>query len=378
MSGWRRSPAIVLSLIVSIIGFAVAATGSGMDRLAAADHAIEKHIPAPFRANANHAAAAVALFAKDYSRAVVLARDALEATPAEARGPNQLALALLQNGDLAAADRAFSVARQMGRREPAALASTILMSLERADYPAAAEDLEALLRTQPELALTGELLSRLSLNPGGRRALAHRLEQDGLWTGQMLRSLTEEHLSAVQPLLQDAEAYRSPLGCDVVREPVTRLMAAGRRPVARQIWTDHCDDTQSRQLLADGKFARFASSQADPFGWQRLPSGDVRISIANRASGAIIEATNTAPLSRPLIAQDIELDAGNYLISTQAGTGSERLFWRIECPGTSQILSTSDRQIAVPEDCREQRLTLWLEPDKDAVRISSVEITRAD
>jgi len=355
---------------------------SGFDRMSETREAFERFVPDSMQVGAAKRRAAAALSAGDYSEAAQAARAAVVRDPFDARGLAFLGSARLLTGDAAGADAAFSVSRELGRREPLTQVYFLSRSLDRKDFEQAASELDALLRSaRSDAGAAQSYFSLLEQSEEGRRALGERLARNPRWADVYLRAQGTDTatLRARASYLAGGDNGLARLGCAATLPMIRELAKRNFRRDAEDLAARHCEGVSRDGLLNDPQFLSFGDDEAGAIGWRRYSTGDVRVT---RLSGerARIELENRASVTRPVLAQPVALDGGNYLLKAKIdGPGGERLIAVIGCgmperPGaTRERIDRLGLTLAAP-DCDNQVLSLWLGPGAGRVVIDSLEL----
>ncbi|QKG72456.1 hypothetical protein [Erythrobacter mangrovi] len=359
---------------------------SGFDRMSETREAFERFVPESMQVGAAKRRSATALSEEDYTAAAELARAAVLRDPLDARGLAFFASARLLAGDGGDADRAFGVARQLGRREPLTQVYFLSQSLDRGDFEQAAVELDALLRSgRRDAAVAQTYFSLLEQSDAGRRALGERLAQNPRWSDVYLRAqgTSAATLRARGSFLARADNGVSKLGCEATLPMIRELAKRNFRREAEGLAARHCDRVARGSIVADPQFLLFGDEEAGALGWRRFNTGDVRVT---RLSGerARIELENRASVSRRVLAQPIAVVPGRYRIAAKVdGPGGERLMAGIACGRPERPRAARDRidgegLLLDAPACDNQLLSLWLRPGAGRVVIDSVTLAPAD
>jgi len=213
------------------------------------------------------------------------------------------------------------------------------------------------------------LLAAQVADKRGRRAFARRLESSPDWAAALI-ARDDRNNPGIDPaltaLLRDRGGFAGPLGCAAVRPLAERELAGADRRAAAAIWHRHCPDARQEGLLADAQFRSLASADAaDPFGWRRIASGDVMLSIGQRNGRATLHAGNSAAVPRKLIEQSVDLAPGRYAITVAAAAGHFEVL--LHCVGdadrTAARRRSADGVLTVTPGCTGQTLTVWIVPN---------------
>jgi hypothetical protein len=367
---WRLAPVALAAL------YACACVGSGLDRMSAGNPALQRLVPAPFRAEAEIAQATLALSGEAPTAAADMARLAVSADPVNRRPVALLGMQRLLADDFAGAEAAFRVGAQLGWREPLTQGYWYRAALLANDPRRAAERLDALLRADPGLPGMEVMLQPLLATPEGRTALAERLAYRPEWLARFLappagtdgRALVWR--ASVIGLLPDR------LGCAQVEPLAARLARAGQHDALQSLRARQCGGASEAGLLADPAFAELGRSGGAAGGWRLHPSGDVSAVAEGSGPNRAVTASNLASVRRPILSQQVALPAGTYrvLLSAEPARAQSLIAAALSC-GEGRAYPALDNPLAVTAgDCPSQTFTLWLAPSRDDVRIRSIRL----
>lgn len=319
--------------------YAIAATGSGLDRIIAGTPSSSPaagSVPDLFADASLRRSAAIELSEAQFASAAELARKATIRSPLEPASTGLLAAVWLGQGKADHADKAFRVSGQLGWREPITQTYWMQAALLGGDLPVAVQRLDAILRQQPVKAADPALLAPFEHSEQGRTALARRLAENPGWTSVYLNPAVP--ISSEQ-LAQRAQVARllaneRRLGCDGISRFVSTLIAQGAVIPAHDVWQLHCPGGNG-QMIADPDFASGMGKDPSPFGWQKYSDGSINLRSDSRNGGLVME--NSAPFARNFARQMLVLAPGDYRLSWRAtesdGSASERIEAFSGCPG---------------------------------------------
>lgn len=255
------------------------------------------------------------------------ARRLVAADPFEPHASSLLGTALSESGDVAGAEQAFSLARDLGWRDPATQTFWAARELTYRNYDRAAEHLDALLRQHPDLLERQSLLDPFERDPAARSALARLMDPASEWVRRYSLDWTGLRVQRmVQRGAMLGELARSgrPIGCRAVVGPVDGLVSIGAFKLAQNAWTAHCRD-RGAGPLGDSSFinADF-SGKNGPFNWTFFPAGelDFRLDTAER-SGRRLVISNHGPAKMPIAAQMLIATGGSYRLSWHGQGGAQ-------------------------------------------------------
>lgn len=380
-----RATAAKAGLSLALAVYGALALASGLDRLSGNVPALERLVPAPFRAQAARSAAELAFARGQRAAMVVAARQAVAHDPVDPGSSSLLGAALLTAGDARGAEQAFRVAARFGWRDVATQAYWFEAAVEGGEMEPAADRLDALLRAKPDLAGGEALLARLEGTPAGRAALRERLARRPGWLPIYLQvsGVAPATLGRRAQVLVDLANAGTRLGCTAIAPFVTDALAVGARREAEEAWIAHCPGARISGGIADPGFDSFGTDSASPFGWQAPPSGDIVIEpVAGPAGKRSLRLSNSASVSRLMLMQPIALAPGRYRLTAKVAPG--RLAASIGCRSQPALPhdvvgdpATGGQVLDVPA-CDRPALGLWLRPGASAVELDDVALAPAD
>lgn len=368
--------------------YAVAATGSGLDRIIAATPSASPaagNVPDLFADASLRRGAAIELSEARFASAAELARKATIRSPLEPASTGLLAAAWLGQGKAAQADRAFRVSGQLGWRDSITQTYWMQAALLGGDLPVAAQRLDAILRQQPVKAADPAMLAPFEQSAAGRTALARRLAEGPGWTSVYLNPAA---MISGEQLAQRAQVARllaqeRQLGCDGISRFVSKLMAQGAVIPAHDLWQLHCPGTTGQQIT-DPDFTEGMGKDPSPFGWQKHSDGSISMRRDSRNGGLVLE--NSAPFARNFARQMLVLVPGDYRLSWRAresdGSVSERIEAFTNCPGepprrieTGPVDGTRQSgMLRITGVCDGQFLTFRIRPGSSGLKFGKIRV----
>jgi hypothetical protein len=268
-------------------------------------------------------AARGAAIAGDPEHAMAAARLAISASPMDADAVALLGAGAMAAGNEAAAHGAFTVAAELGWRNPATQLYWLGVGLQVEDYPAAADRLDALLRIGERSPATDAAFVYLEASSQGRATLAQRLVSTPPWRDAFAAStltLSGVELERRIAVLRQASAAGIPIGCRSMEQPTKVLFARGAYDASAELWFGTCGRT------AHGGGFGFAAVRHDvPFEWQARSSGDMDVSFAPPPAplrGIGLRVAVQGDLPRVIASRAVRLGPGGY--SMNAGVVDDR------------------------------------------------------
>jgi hypothetical protein len=353
---------------VALAAFAVAATGNGLDRLSRQVPTIERAVPLPFRAQADRAAAVVALSRQQYVDAVDHARAAVLHDPVDPDSTALLGSALLANGKASEAETAFRIAARFGWRNVATQVYWYQAALQAGDFEVATDRVDAILRSHPAYPERNTLLAPLEADPRGRALLARHLRQSPKWLPYYLdvsSGVPADLLHGKLQVLALASAGNFRFDCAALSTPITRLIDVGRHDEARNLWNANCPQAPAGPGVVDPTFDLLARNVASPFGWQPQLAGDVSMSFEGEGAGRRLVLANSAPIGHVVLEQPVAFAPGSYRVSIEGNApavASAALSWGCEdgAAGSLSRVLAKDGDTVKVASCSRQLLGLWL------------------
>lgn len=318
---------------------------SALDRMASVSRRAAELVPVPFAAASLLSQGTAALDGRDYAKAETLAQAAIRAAPIEPESAALLGAARLGKGDAAGAQAAFLVAGRFGWRTPITQYYWMSEALAVGDYRVAAMRLDAMLRQQPQLVSSRELMAPMESSAAGRGALAERLVPGPAWLEPYAGAVFElspevVHLRA--DVLDDLARAGRPVGCVRAGPLTTALVSAGDMPRAAAMWRAQCPE-RGHGLIADADFAGLQVHAArSPFDWVVIGDSDVSLSLApdGKGAGRYLVLASSASFPRKVLTQLVLLQPGAYRLSwaarTEAGSPTTRVVPTVSCDADSR------------------------------------------
>ena len=343
---------------------------SGLDRMVERSPQVDRYVPEVFAAHAFRSQAARALQDGDWDGATAAAEQALARDPLDWRAPGYLVAASSGDGQVVKARRLARIAGKAGLRDALLQRFLAIEAIRAGNVDSAAVQLDILLRTQSHEVWPSDLVEALESRDIGGEALASRLSGQPQWTGRYLSGFAASPERLVRRAGWLAQAGMDALGCETVEPMVLALLSDMRRRPAQDVWMRHCPGAAPVPPIADSRFAGLADRGASgPFGWQRVPSGDV---IAQSGAGGL-QLSSRASVARLVVTQPVDLPPAEYRIVVE-GTGTEgRIEAGIGCRNAERPDGPADSRLRAT-DCSDQVLGLWILPGSDPVLIRSVRV----
>lgn len=325
--------------------------------------------------------AADALQAGDDGAATRHARAALAADPLDGRPYEVLAEVAAAEGDAASARALTALAVRHAPREPLARAMAAQYAVADADWPAAANDYDHLLRVTPSLSPNVfPALTAFAAEPASRAALVGCLVGDPPWRAAFL-SVFAQTAPDPRPLFREL-AQETSLSGPEASAYIGRFVAANRYADAFVAWLELLPPAKRDRLAmpVDGGFEPPLTG-SPPFSWEIRQNIGVQASIRPRPDGHG-QALRVQFLGRRSDFHDVRellmLPPGDYRFAWRQKLDdletARGLRWSLTCTGSpSQRIMTTEPQAGsspwedrsaafrVPADCSAQWLVLELD-----------------
>ena len=227
-----------LIVTAALVGLALVAGGSQLDRTSRFAPQLAPAVPAPFRGFALSRLTEQAVAARNGAQAVALARELVRVRPLPAENLALLSQAALVNGDVPLGLAALEEAGKRSWREPLSQSALAQAALADGNAEAAALRVSALLATGTlEREVLGSLVAALTATPEGREALAARMAEKGYWQrnfGPIAEAALDPQVHA--DLLQRAARRGAAPDCAVTARVAQQVREAGNDALAAAIW----------------------------------------------------------------------------------------------------------------------------------------------
>lgn len=368
-------------LIAGALVYAVAAFGSGFDRLSKSAGQAERLVPGPLRGEAEIAAARQAIVDGNPALALAHARAATVAMPVASEGPALMGSAFLLMRDYARADAAFRAAAAGGWRDVSTQVYWAEQSAAGGDWDLAAARIDAVLRAKPELPGADGLRAPFETQADGRAALARKLAEQPVWLAPYLLAnarSSDATLVGRASVVAAAARYGPRFGCDRVRAFTVYLLERGATGSARSVWDAHCPQGRVAEGIADPDFAQASLDRREPFGWTLQPQGDLVLDLAGTGKARALIARTDAGAARLVATQVLADDTGGLAVAWEArdegGKTSRRVDVSIDCGGQPQRpdFAATDRRAFAAQPCDSPLLGIWIKPGSGEVAIDRV------
>ncbi|MCW1383257.1 copper resistance protein CopC [Novosphingobium sp. KCTC 2891] len=381
-------------IVMSCLGFAAAATISGLDRIGGSTPALAGLLPPALAAQALRNQAMNAQSLGDNDRALALARKAVARTPIEPGSAAVLGAALYAKDDGPGADQAFRVAAQMGWRVPLTQFYWLDASLAVSDYRNAAVRLDALLRQEPALLSNRRLLDPLERTPEGRAAMAERLAERPDWLQPYLSNLRDtptDILALRGQVLRDMARQGTVLGCEAVSPMIEQLIAREAYGDAQATWKAQCPGTAGT-LVSDGNLAHAQLTQTSAsLSWMFLGRAGLSLMLEKAKGPAqVVAAEGKLDRPRSFMRQLMLLQPGRYEVRWRAtgedGKPSSRIVAALSCNpdprdwATGQFdraSGTMSATVTYEGSCEAGWLGFGLVPGEGIVRLGDISLRKA-
>ena len=373
-------------LAAATLLYAGLALGNGLDRWSLDRPGLPK-VPAMLAAQSWRAQAVAALTGHRPDQARVAALRAVVSAPMEPASASLLGSASLALGQSRQADNAFKVAAGMGWRDLPTQIYWVLSGIALSDEDMAAQHLDALMRSAPDVAQSAAVLTQIEAVPSGQRALARQLAVGPAWIDQYAaaaRSLNPAQFAQRIALLRRAAIAGHTPSCQASSDAINALAYEQNRfAEARQLWDLACMQGRAG-LLADPDFVSVPRDQSLPFDWNLPGAGGVFARISN---GALI-ASNDNPAPLVVAQQYLILPPGpvrlEWRASTEGNAGGLAQAVTLYCANRTDLsvghpaVALADgvfvADLLVPPDCTPQQLAVRVGRDQGEVSFDAVSL----
>ena len=336
----RRAGVVLFCLVTALL-----VLFSGLDRASTDKPSLARFVPGSFASISVRERASRLLDARDYRSAERLARQAVQNAPVEPESTAILGAARLGLGDAAGAEQAFLVAGHFGWRTPVTQYYWMREALAVGDYRVASLRLDAMLRQDPKLVSSRELMDPLESTEAGRQALAERLTGRPVWLEPYSTSVFDLPATVINyraDVLDRMAVLGTRSGCKGAGQIVTALVNFGQALRAHQMWRQQCPAARS-SLLSDPDFANLQVHDAfSPFDWVVIGDSDVSLSLSQPAKGGRhLILASSASFVRKILNQMVVLPPGNYRLAWRATTDAGRPTPRIVASASCEADSST-------------------------------------
>jgi len=325
----------------------------------------------------------------DWEKVSEMSQEAISISPLNSKALTLYGLSLEGRGDSAGGRQIISAAARMNTRDNIAHYWMALDRIAIQDWPAAIDQIDILLRVQPQLwPRFYEILLIIASTPSSLDALSEKLSEMPPWRAQFITYLTWQSERGLRVGTSIAARLRS-RGSTFTKSEFGLLLTAlidANRPVEGYfLWLSSLSDLQMEQLeyLSNGRFE--AGISGLPFDWQISDSSGFIADITNigEEHALWIQLYRGRP-DKWIVRKLLVLPAGTFEMKGDFRANRVKTYpgfaWTISCVGidsrvigeTSPIegtvpWSTFSFDFSVPQqNCSAQWLTLTVgEPDSD-------------
>ena len=382
-----------VAVALCCVAYAVLAVGSAADRLVTEHPDLSARVPAFFASEALRDQGRQLLEAGDANGARLKGEAAVDQEPVDPGSTALLGAARFALGDRTGADRAFTVAGQLGWRVPLTQLYWMGRALEGGDYRVAGLRLDALLRQKPELLKDRRLLDPMESDPRGRTAMVVRMLARPNWLKPYADNVYDISPQAIKyraMVLQELARRGLTVGCSQIAPATSRLLDTGAVGGAAELWRDHCPDA-GPGLVSDGHFAHASLAPGtSPFAWTTTGDSEISLAFVPAASGQRLVIEGAARRDRVLLSQLLVLSPGSYVLSwraeTSSGTPTDQVKAAIGCAQQTKdwLPASFDGQkrlwiapVTISADCAAHWLNFGVAADSGSVWLEQVALQPA-
>ncbi|MFM5895615.1 MAG: hypothetical protein ACKOQM_14455 [Novosphingobium sp.] len=379
-----------------LLAYAAMAAGSAADRLSKDNPALAARVPSLFASEALRTLGADALANGKAVAAAKIGEVAIRDAPTDPQSTALFGAGKFASGNRPLADRAFRVAGQLGWRVPITQSYWMGQALTAGKYDLAALRLDALLRQQPELLRQRQLTDPMERNPAGQAAMIARMRANPVWLGFYagdVESLPADAGLQRADVLGQAARSGIVLGCDRIAPLASRLAVVGKATAGSALWRQHCLEAGSG-LVSDGQLATLdITARPSAFSWELIGNSELALSIlpAGNGHGKRLVIDGLADVTRPVIAQNLVLAPGRYVLIWRTGSpqgqASDHLLAGLACQGEPPVWAEAslDRAsglwnalVEARGTCPLHRLTFAAAPRSGQVWLEQIELKPAN
>lgn len=334
---------------------------------------------------------------EDRSTAVALARKSLARDAMTLPAIDTLGLAAGISGDVRVADRWFTYAQRLSRRDMPTQLYFIEKSVADGDVKAAIRHYDVALRTSQErgpLVLFPVLRSAIG-DQTIRQELARTLAKKPLWADSFVADLVTKgpDFAAAAQLLLDARRVGMAITPAIDEALLNNLVAHGDVASAWQYYVAVHPAAQNI-LIRNGSFEARRSGTT-PFDWQVTSGDGASVDIGSNDAGRSLSYRLSPTVGATIARQLTLLRSGQYRLESVMSEGSQTLrsgpYWEMKCADGRSIVSLEmggpfpssrsfSTDFALPVNCEVQALTLTVRSSDDlngaTGRIESISIKR--
>ncbi|MEZ0135667.1 MULTISPECIES: tetratricopeptide repeat protein [Novosphingobium] len=316
---------------LAIAAVAMTAIGVQLDRQTRRDAALARVVPAPFQGYALEVLAREAFERNDYFGAAGFSRELLERRPIPAENLSLYGMALLNSGQVSAAEPALQLAAQRGWRDRFVQRLVILSALQNEDSKIAAQRVLGLWRQGDQSSWVRDLTQAVLMRPAGLAAFNDALVlHEGDWVPSFLVwSARNLPASTVKKLSQNLSSRYSLFNCHVLSDETDRLVLHGKAAEASALWQALCsnESSQNPDVLAFGALDR----EPGPLSWRYPDSAGISLDVAKEEDGAVLLYENSDAIRHLIARRYLQLAPAKYTLDTRmSARGAE---WYIACTG---------------------------------------------
>lgn len=390
-AGGRRAAMAAVALAAA--GYVSISAALALDRAAAADPAVARLVPEPFRQQALTATAKALVMAGKAGEAAPFAEALVRRDPLAPPAAGLLGTARLAQGDLRGAASAFRTSARLGWRDAATQVYWLQTALAGGDLARAGTRFGAIARQWPEAPAIDQLSSQFEGDPRGQMLIAQQIAYGVNWArtyAQPQPGQPLDRLTGRAKILISAAGLGGKLGCDAIA-PMVVSLAQYRSALASTLWSSHCPRAAAPGMVNDASFELTAEAAGKtPYDWQFPGNGALLADVASTAAGQhALRASSTAAALVPLAMQRIVLAPGSYRLSWREAAGSpvrpSRIAASLSCRAERVLANPQYGQVdggqgaidlAHGGGCEAPLLQLWLSPGVGEVTIDDIALTR--
>jgi len=317
----------------------------------------------------------------DQAKAAIFAVRALRESPLFSRPFLIVALQHERAGQSAVAIAVMNIAARRDPRSFSVRQWLLQHQLERGDYAAAIDEVDAMTRLRPELRVQyATALASLLEIPEARQPLAKALADNPLWQWEFLSAAVRapgDHRPLYAILRAVIRNPASQISTGMLSIILNDMIHNGDVAIAKSIFDEMAKpDDDSNNLVFDGSFRRQQAPQ--PFNWMlsSTATGVASFDIDSVGGTTLLVRRFGSELAS-LAGEVLTLPPGRYELTTRVRADDvpldNSLSWRITCLADNRMVARVDNPPAtsgsadlktsfqIGPDCPGQQLGLWTE-----------------
>lgn len=316
----------------------------------------------------------------DPEMAVASAEDVLRHRPVAARNLSLYAVSQVRSGNMEQAAAALSLASTRGWRDEYVQINTLASFVADANYPAALQRFQALIRARRSDVITAAAGEYILAEDGAAPVMAQALTADAEFARRVidLGRVNDNFSRMLAGPVEIAERSAHPLACDNLAKYAEIMLRQGNPSIADRAYPDRCDSERDKSL------AFTQGDEDNPFRWSY--PGDGATSVSVDPEKQVLSTKNRSPARKQVAVRHLRLSAGPQVLiashevnkSVMGIGGVADIELRVRCGGRSSNRSLrvekrgpDEFAFDVPQDCPVQYLGVFVgRGELDGLRLS--------